>query len=132
MPIEDVFSIRAGTVVTVGWSRAVVGGAEVEVVGIRLPVDGGDRGGDVPESCWMRRRRGQYWFVVAGDWEGWGAGAGGVSAGVDYAAYRVCGAVYVLTKEEGGRITRSFRGIVRSLFPTTDVRVDGLRRGWRW
>ena len=126
MPIEDIFSISGrGTVVTGRIERGKVKvGENVEIVGFRetrttvctgvemfkKQLDEGLAGDNAGHSA-ARHAEGRR-----------GARDGAGQAGVDYAAHHFKSAVYVLSKEEGGRHTPFFKGYrPQFYFRTTDV-----------
>jgi len=73
-------------------------------------------------------------FCCAAFERGCGARDGAGQAGLDYAAHRLQGEVYVLSKEEGGRHTPFFKGYrPQFYFRTTDVTEwRSCPRAWRW
>ena len=126
MPIEDMFSISGrGTVVTGRIERGKVKvGEEVEIVGLQADgEEGRDGRRDVPEAARLGRGGRQRGRAAARRGEdGRGARAGAGEAGVDQAAPKFKGEVYILSKEEGGRHTPFFNGYrPQFYFRTTDV-----------
>ena len=110
MPIEDVFSITGrGTVVTGRVEQGRLAKmSEIEIVGIRTPARPPPPTSRCSESCWTRSGRGQRRDPAPGHRQGRGrARPGARDPGSITPHTNFKGQVYILSKDEGGRHTRS-------------------------